>query len=302
MYPYGGFMRITAKVNVAPVKSYFNDLAASLKRTMPETIRMEAAAVVRRAMQLVAFSKVSEVRDRATRKGVASFRPSSMTPFGGTTNVGKRNGDQYRQWMVGRKPANGSKFAKSNVMPMGYWRGGFNAPADGQRSSGNKGKKLTRSPNKTRIYKRRQSNGWRAPDADWAKFKAAWSQDVADTKKRIKDRVGARGLTAKSWLDIIIKLHAGDSMSGIPDFVRRARPIASQKQREVTDVYQNGQGTSSYTLTVENDSGIAIATRGQAKLDSAISIRRKFFVNSLKKNLYDDAAFVGRYYPWAKVS
>lgn len=293
-------MRIKAKVNVAPVKSYFNDLAASLKRTFPETIRMEAAAVVRRAMQMVAYSKVSEVKDRALRKGVASFRPESMTPFGGTTNVGKRNSDQYRQWMVGRKPANGSKFAKSNVMPMGYWRGGFNPPADGQRSSGNKGKTFTRS--KTRIYKRRQSNGWRAPDADWTKFKAAWAQDVADTKKRIKDRVGARGLTAKSWLDIIIKLHAGDNMSGIPDFVRRARPIASQKAREVTDVYHNGQGTSHYTLTVENDSGIAIATRGQAKLDSAISIRRKFFVNSLKKNLYEDAAFVGRYYPWAKVS
>ena len=282
-------MRIKSKVNVAPVKSYFNDLAASLHRTLPETIRMEAAAVVRRAMQMVAYSKVSEVKDRALRKGVASFRPAGMRPFGGTTNVGKRNSDQYRQWMVGRDPSSSGRYdkksaRKKHVMPMGYWSGGFNGPTDGQRSSGNKGKKLTRS--KSRIYKRRQSNGWRAPDGDWAKFKAAWSQDIADTKKRIKDRVGARGLTAKSWLDIIIKLHAGDNMSGIPDFVRRARPIASQKAREVTDVYHNGQGTSHYTLTVENDSGIAIATRGQSKLDSAISIRRKFFVNRLKENLY----------------
>ena len=283
-------MRITAKVNVAPVKSYFNDLAASLHRTLPETIRMEAAAVVRRAMQMVAYSKVSEVRERALRKGVASFRIGAG--FGGTTNVGKRSSEKGRQWMVGRR---GGK-----PMPMGHWDGNLGPLMDGKKSSGTKGKKLTRS--KSPIYKRRKSNGWRAPDADWAKFKAAWTQDIADTKKRIKDRVGARGLTAKSWMDIIIKLHAGDNMSGIPDFVRRARPIASQKQREVTEVYHNGQGTSHYTLTVENDSGIAIATRGQSKLDSAISIRRKFFVNSLKKNLYEDAAFVGRYYPWAKVS
>ena len=125
-------MRITAKVNVAPVKSYFNDLAASLHRTLPETIRMEAAAVVRRAMQMVAYSKVSEVRERALRKGVASFRIGAG--FGGTTNVGKRSSEKGRQWLLGRR-------AEGNEVRFGLWT--VNQPSPGLRILSGLGRNFT---------------------------------------------------------------------------------------------------------------------------------------------------------------
>jgi hypothetical protein len=52
---------------------------------------------------------------------------------------------------------------------------------------------------------------------------------------------------------------------------------------------------------VVNGSGLASATGGERKLESAISARRRFFMQSLDKGFYSDAKFVAKYHPWASV-
>jgi hypothetical protein len=179
--------------------------------------------------------------------------------------------------------------------------GKFAALANGSRTGGTKGMKLDRSPNGVNRLraKHRSRNGWRVRDEDWAKFKQLWAKDQEDTKKRIKDRIAARGITARSWLEIIDKLQSGDA-EGIPEFVRRARPI-SNRTRTVAVVIATGEKTKYFELTVVNVSGLAAATGGERKLESAISARRRFFMQSLDKGFYADARFVAKYHPWAVV-
>jgi len=274
-------MKFTAKLDATPVKTYFGELAIILKQSLPDTIRGEGAAIVRKAMSFQAYSKIAEVKERALKKGVASFRIAAG--FGGTTNVSKRRGEFGSQWMVGRK---GGK-----PMPMGMWDGTLGAIRDGKRSSGTTGNGVNK------IRTKRQTNGWYAPAADWARYKAAWAADAEDTKKRIADRLAARGLAAKSWLEIIDKINAGSDDAAA--FIRRARPI-SNKSRSVAGVVQTGAGTANYQLTIINASGIAIASGGQRKLATAITIRRKFFMDKLRAGFFDDAKFVARNYKWAR--
>ena len=282
-------MKFSAKLDTTPVKTYFGELAIILKKSLPDTIRGEGAAIVRKAMSFQKHAKIAEVKARALKKGVASFRIAAG--FGGTTNVSQRRGEFGRQWMVGRK---GGK-----PMPMGMWDGKLSMPRDGKRSSGTTGKKLQRSKNGVnKIRTKRQTNGWYAPAADWARFKSAWAADAADTKKRIADRLAARGLAAKSWLEIIDKINAGNN--DVASFIRRARPI-SNKSRTVAGVVQTGEGSSAYQMTIVNASGIAVAAGGQRKLATAISIRRKFFIDKLRAGFFDDAKFVARNYKWASV-
>jgi hypothetical protein len=259
-------MKTTARLDVSPVGTYYAQLAVMLKQDLPRTVRTEAAATVRRAMRFVSASKSSEVKASALKSGVAAFR--EVGSFGGTTSVGKRSKVFGQQWMVGvrgRKP-----------MPMGIWNGKLGALKD------------------------HTGLGNRATDADWQRLKGMWAKNAAETKKNIAARKAARGITAKSWYEMLVKLNAG-STDGVAAFITRARPI-SGRNRPVAFVGGTGEGSSQYNLTVVNTSGVAVATEGQRKLDLAITIRRKFFMDSMQRNFLFDAEFVARNYPWAKVT
>jgi hypothetical protein len=288
-------MKITATVDVKPVETFFGQLAVVLRKNVPETIRGEVKHIIRATMRMQKHTKPADVKARAFKKGVASFRVSEGS-FGGTTNVSGRRGEYGRQWMVGRRG--------QGAAPMGWFNpssGKFAPLADGSRKGGTKGMKLDRSPNGINRLraKHRSRNGWRVKDEDWAKFKQLWAKDQEDTKKRIKDRLAARGITARSWLEIIDKLQSGEA-EGIPDFVRRARPI-SNRSRTIAGVIATGERTNNFELTVLNFSGLASATGGERKLESAISARRRFFMQQLDKGFYSDAKFVAKYHPWASV-
>jgi hypothetical protein len=241
--------------------------------------------------------KPAEVQARAFKKGVASFRGSGGSSFGGTTNVSGRRGEYGRQWMVGRR---GTKKA----IPMGWFNpdsGRFAFLQNGSSKGGTKGMKLNRSPNGVNRLraKHRSRNGWRVKEDDWNNFKRTWYEDMQDTDDRIRDRLAARGITARSWLEVIQKLQSGDA-EGIPDFVRRARPI-SNRSRTIAGVIATGERTNNFEITVLNFSGLASATGGQRKLESAISARRRFFMQHLDNGFYSDAKFVAKYHPWASV-
>jgi hypothetical protein len=290
-------MKITATVDVKPVETFFGQLAVVLRKNVPETIRGEVKHIIRATMRMQKHSDLAGVRARAFKKGVATFRQNGYASFGGTTNVSGRRGEYGRQWMVGRKDT-------KKAIPMGWFNpssGKFAPLADGSRTGGTKGMKLDRSPNGVNRLraKHRSRNGWRVKDEDWARFKQIWAINQAKVKDRIKDRVAARGITARSWLEIIDKLQSGDA-EGIPDFVRRARPI-SNRSRTIAGVIATGERTNNFELTVVNGSGLASATGGERKLQSAISARRRFFMTNLDKGFYADAKFVAKYHPWASV-
>lgn len=258
-------MRITASVDVAPVGTYYAQLAVMLRQSLPRTLRFEAAATVRRAMQMQKSSSVADVRRRGLLKGVARFVEGGA--IGGSTSIGKRSRVFGRQWMIRRD--------LGRVMPMSIWGGRLTPLADNT------------------------GQGWRARDADWMRFKAAWVRDMAETKKSIAARVGARGITAKSYYEMLLALGVGDPVAAA--FIKRARPI-SGRMRPVGFAQTFGANSSQPVVVVTNTSGVAIATKGQRKLNSAISIRRAAFMNAMEKGLFFDAKFVARNYPWAKVS
>jgi len=260
-------MRFTARINTQPVSSYYAQLAAMLRKDLPTTVRYEAAATVRRAMQFVTSSSASKVKEQALKKGVSRW--SSDGRIGGSTSVSKRASKFGQQWLV--------RYDTARVMPMSLWSGALGPLAE------------------------HTGQGWKTNDADWNRYKAGWAQDVKETKQDMKLRQGARGLTAKSYFDIIQAIGVGQTGGSVASFIQRARPIGG-KSRRVGFAIATGANTSQFNLTVVNTSGIAIKTDGQRKLNSAITIRRKFFMDSMRKNFFFDAKFVARNYPWAKVS
>lgn len=258
-------MSFTARIDVSPVATYYGQLAVMLKQDLPRTIRFEASATVRRAMSMVKSSNVSEVRARAMRKGVARFEGGGKIE--GSTNVSKRRGKFGQQWLI--------NMGTARVMPMSIW-GGTLVPMAAH-----------------------TGQGWRTSDEQWGLFKRAWDSNLKDVKLDMKAKVAARGITAKSWYDLLIKLNSGQT-DGIAAFVTRARPI-SGRNRPVVFVGGTGAGTSQYTLTVTNTSGVAIATNGARKLASSITIRREFFRRNMEQGFFFDAKFVAKNYPWVKV-
>lgn len=294
-YLFNGYgMKFTAKVNIQPARTFFQELAFAARQSLPDTIRGEATAIVMQSMKWTASTKKSEVAKQAMRKGVASFRGAGGT-FGGTTNISKRRGEAGRQWMVGLRGKGDA------AIPMGKWDGTLNALKDGKKSSGTTGKTFTRGAKGTRKYKKSFTpNGWRARDSDWAEFKRKWAQDKDETKKYIKARQDASGITKRSWLEIIDSIQ-GANTSGIPDFVVRARPI-SGKMRKVGFVEEVGAGTPKFALYMENQSGLAVKTGGARKLASAITGRRKYFMENMKRGVFDDMKSVAKKYSWVKVN
>lgn len=270
-------MRVTASVNVAPVGTYYAQLATMLRQDLPKTLRMEAAATVRRAMQMQKHSSVAVARRNGINKGIARFYDGGG--IGGSVNVTGRG-----RWGKGVMWARDLRGDTARFIPIGYWNGKLTPLADHQ------GKLFGRWPN---------PGGWHMPDADWMKVKQAWKRQIEFTKKNVAARLAARGLTAKSYLEILEKLNAG--AISVPSFVQRAKPI-SGKSRAVGFAQTFGERSSQPMVEVSNTSGVAIATGGQRKLNAAIAIRRAFFMRAMSEGFFFDAKFVARNYPWAKVS
>jgi hypothetical protein len=266
-------MRFTAQLDTAPVGTYYNQLAAALKQSLPKTIRMEAAATVRRASQLQPVKPLptAELRLRARESVIKRFSDGSI---GGSVNkfTGKRK-SKYGggfAWFVDKTTA--------RVRPVGDVWGGqsITAPQDHTRK------------------------GWRLNDAEWAGWRGAFTRAAQREKATVAARLGARGLTQKSWYDLMLKIASGEPVTGFSDTVRRARPVKGNSRDIAAAVGVKNNG--GFELTVVNASGLAAATGGQRKLNSAISIRRKFFLRSLNQGFLSDAKFVARNYPWATVS
>ncbi len=255
-------MKVTAFVDVEPVRSYMDQLAIVLKQSNARTIRMEAMAIVLSAMTIGKTKKFSddEIEESARRRALRRF-PT------GAINSGKRGGVRGRAFAVINAKARRLYDMEEN---------GYPAPID----SVGKGAHLT--------------------DAEWATWKSEYVAACERAKKSAVDRKAARFLTAKSWFELMVKIAEGGDVKGYRDAIKRARPVGG-KSRDVVAAVPMKTGTL-FSLTVVNSSGIVIANNGQRYLNTAIARRRKFFLNSLEKGFLSDAKFLQKYYPWAVVS
>lgn len=264
---YKSSVRITAKLDTAPVGSYYGQLAAALRQSQPRTIRMEAAATVRKAMQLQPVKPKSEgeIIKSARNRAVSSFYDGGA--IGGSINIKK--GVPGFAWLVDKRVG--------RARPLYLMRTGDGLP----------------------MPMDSQGTGTHLLDSDWFKWREAYIRAVKYAAKMQRARLGARGLTQKSWFELLVKIANGEPVN-VPDAVMRARPVKGGS-RTVVGVIAS-QASASFSLTVVNSSGIAAATGGQRKLNTAISIRRKFFLDSLNKGFLSDARFIARNYKWATVS
>lgn len=260
-----------AQLNIAPVETYYHQLATVLNQGLERTIRMEAAATVRRAMQLQPTRPVSteKIRETSRRKFAGKFYDGGGV--GGSINSSMRKGVLGQAWLVRMDIGKALP-----LYPTGWdGRGKIPAPID------------------------HQGQGNRVTDAQWSKWRNALTRGVKAAERLAVERIGARGLTQKSWFELLLKIAKGDPVNA-PAAIMRARPVKGGSRTVAAAI--GNKTPSAFALTIVNDSGLAVATGGQRKLNSAISIRRAFFMRSLEQGFYTDAKFVARNYRWASVS
>ena len=248
-------MKLTAKLDIQPLKSYYQELAAELRRDLPSVLRGEAAATVNKVLEMSkSRASVSKVKDKGWRRVYGRVDNGGKIVL--TTNSGRRGGQRDFVW----GKADGQK-----AFPIGL--------LSNKRLTGPMQKKMGGT------------------------LVGVWAGEANDAKHEMDAMVNARGLTQKSWYAIIEKLAAGTY--NVADFIRRARPVKGNS-RTVGFAATTGENTSSPVVTIANTSGLAVITGGERKLQSAISIRRAFFMRNLRTGMFATFEKASRAYPFIR--
>jgi len=231
---------------------------------------MEAAATVRRAMKIDPVRPLDRniLSDSARRNAINHFYEGSVD---GMVSSGRKG---HRVGMAYAFDAEGGWKGNAPLYQIWLGKGPLESPQDNA------------------------IEGFRLKKSTWLKWKAGYVKAVRAAQAMIPRRLRARGLTQKSWYDLLVSIAEGKPVDA-PAIVKRARPV-QDRSRTVAAALPTKTPTS-FVLDVVNDSGLASATGGQRKLNTAISIRRTFFRRNLEKGFMSDAKFIARNYPWASV-
>lgn len=259
-------MRLTASIDVRPVGTYYGQLAAALRQDLPRTLRFEAAATVRRVMQMSRAGSVSKIKKSAAIAGMTRKEYDPKGTLRLNIGTGRRGGTLGMVW--------GFNANTQKAFALGVWD----------------------LKNKTYISRRPKTGRFSHVSIT---AQGLWRGKMDDVKQETERRLAARGIDAKSWLGIIEKLGTGQAVA--PEYVRRAKPIR-KAPRVVAFAGTEGANTSSPAVVIANTSGLSIATGGEKKLEAAITARRNAFRIAMGKGLFSNAAFIARNYPWASVS
>jgi hypothetical protein len=257
-------MALTVRLDPPRFENYYQQLAVVLRQSLPRTLRFEAAATVARAMKMTKTARVPLIRRSAAIAGIRDKMPSGT--IRNSVNTGSKGGQEGLLWGFSTKT--------NRAFALGVWD--FKTK-----------RFLTRRP---------ASGGFSHVSRTLADV---WKKKMVLVALNIELKLEARGIDQKSWYGIIEKL--GNNQVQVPEFVRRARPI-NGRVRTVSFAATEGANTPKPVVVIANTSGVASATGGSRKLASAITIRRKFFRNSMKKGFFEDAKFVAKNYKWATVS
>lgn len=130
----------------------------------------------------------------------------------------------------------------------------------------------------------------------WTYPAELWQQLVDHRERDLAYRLGARGLSKKTWLQIADRLNI--ILSKVPNYVRKAtwgnrNPVLGDGAAEIT-----GKGVS---FILKNISDTVIYTGGAAKIAAAVAGRTKFFNENLSRGVFDDVKQIAAKYPGVQV-
>jgi hypothetical protein len=123
-------------------------------------------------------------------------------------------------------------------------------------------------------------NDWKVSDSVYRAFLQVQTGFIDDyrrtLKRRLKEALARRGLTAKTWLQIAAAIGAPEPK--VPGFISKA---------QIPDAIGSGQvftGPKSVVIEGGNDSGVLLRTRtGQGIINRAIRSRAKFMETAIRK-------------------
>lgn len=132
--------------------------------------------------------------------------------------------------------------------------------------------------------KRLIRNGWKIDKSDWLEARKLWAEQGSKLPHEIRMALESRGLTAKSWLDVIQTL--GFSPLAVPPRGPKrvtnainAKPRRGPRRMNGASS-SSGDGTSRFVLMVQNLSPLAVRNNGKSVLSGAIRTRAAAFRNA----------------------
>lgn len=124
-----------------------------------------------------------------------------------------------------------------------------------------------------------------------------WNRITQRRLANLAKKLGARGLAKKSWLKIAQAL--GLSVKA-PGYVDNATPVTGRQYDDTSARKQNTSDGINITLT---NAQPTINTIGGARiLQAAIDGRVKFFLQNMKRRVFEDVAKTAAKYPGIKVT
>lgn len=249
-----------ARVDLSPWMNYNRELSRRLKATLPDVIRQEAGTILKSAMGKHKVAAPEQLRRAARLKVYSRADVADHEMLRGKDNL---------IWLRRRGAA--------RFRMIGRWDGEYGGIG----------------PN--------AGSPWHRVDADlWRHFWTTWRGLERTAKKAETEHLAARGLTRKSYTDLIRQIGAPEALRKVPRYVVNARPIG--RRRDVSHSRESGRLSPRYVLTTSNGSGLAISTQGHRHMRWAMANRAAFFRRAIKQGFVDDARFLQRNFRWARVN
>lgn len=263
-------MSLTVSIDTRPFDAYIADLARRLGTSLEVAQRMEAAAVVKRAavIQSRRVGSIASVRREAAKQAVKRIDNGTDII---TVNL-KR--DPGRAWYSDRAPGRDIHSVPMRWFPIG-------------------------KINSFRTMPRMAFNtGWRFPNVVWNAARNLWQREQNDIRKSIEGALASRGLTVRSWLEIIDAL--GVSIERIPPRSPRL-PFRNATVRTGQNPPRNGTGFSSVQkgnpiTEIANSSPLAFLNGGTRALSAAIAIRAAAYRAAMRNRAFQTAQGRARLY------
>ncbi len=259
-------MSFDVRVDTTIFDGYMRDLSINLRRSLPDTIRMEAAAVIKTAALMHKPAKAADVRKQARRRVMSRIDDGSGQLI--TINSGKRGGTPNRIWY---------RDSWGHWHIVGTWSGGNRLPSD----------------------------GWHLPNGQWSEVKRLWKSELNDAREEITAALRSRGLTIKSWVQILDALNlplqqVAPISKPIPSYALNAMPRSGKPYKNGTVSETEAPGY--FLLETTNTSPLAIKLDGARKIEAAIRNREGAYRNALKHGVFESASETAKRYPGIEVS
>lgn len=265
------------QVDARPFNAYTTELAVRInpqspKSIMPMVIRQEAGSVIKTAAG-VYYPKggAKKLADQRRFNAVRRIEGSRQII---AINSGRRGGNKWRAWYGvkgGNKPGRGGM----TWYLAGQWNNGMTIAWEARRF----------------------------PDSVWREMRAMWANEKNDIREAVNFGREAVALSQQSWLQILESLDLAIPIASIPPRSARIHPKAARARNRYGKAVPPGGRSfatvtpTSFSITTQNTSPLAIRRRGAQAVESAIAIRAAAFHRAVGLGVFSDAKRLAQLYP-----